>query len=92
MAHIRGYETCGQKAVAIDPIITQIADFFTVFEIPEDAYDRVAQAVSTHLEEKTAFQRMNELQMLIQSVDFDWEKGLLDRQTYMENGLSWNRS
>lgn len=84
LAHDRGYEKCGQKATRVEAIDAQLAAILSQLEIPTGFRERVEQAVQNRVENEASLQRMEEIQAVVERIDFSWEQGFLDKQDYIE--------
>jgi hypothetical protein len=56
-----------------------------------DFRDRVEQAVRSRVENEAALQRMEEIQAIIERIDFRWDHGFIDKDEYFDKRVQFER-
>ena len=83
-ARERGYEPCGQGFIDVDSLDEQVVAILSALEIPEDYKERVESAVRSRVENEAALQRMEEINAIIERIDFRWDQGFISQDEYIE--------
>lgn len=84
LAKDRGYHECGQGYVDEETINQQVLNALKQLVIPEGFRERVEAAVRSRVSNAANIARMEELQAIVQRIDFSWESGFLSPQDYLE--------
>ena len=87
----RGYDDCGQLSIREDDLNEQVVEILTGLEVPADFRERVEQAVRSRVENEAALQRMEEIQEIIDRIDFRWDHGFIDQDEYFEKRVQLER-
>lgn len=87
----RGYDDCGQLSIREDDLNEQVVEVLTGLEVPEDFRERVEAAVRSRVENEAALQRMEEIQAIIERIDFRWDHGFIDKDEYFEKRVQLER-
>ena len=87
----RGYDDCGQLSIREDELNEQVVEVLTGLEVPEDFRERVEAAVRSRVENEAALQRMEEIEEIIERVDFRWDHGFIDKDEYFEKRVQLER-
>lgn len=62
----------------------QVVYVLSHLNIPEGYRQRVEEAVRTRVENAAALERMQELQAIVERIDFSWENGFLKPEEYLD--------
>ena len=84
IAHARGYEPCGQRYIRVEVLDQQIYEILSNLSFSDDIQARIEQAVKGRIENDANFRLMAEIEERVKRIDFSWEQGFLDPQTYAE--------
>lgn len=84
MSRDRGYDKCGQPAVAVPDIDQQVVDILANMVIPPGFRERVEAAINARVENDAALKRMEEIQEIVERIDFRWEQGFIDKDEYVK--------
>jgi hypothetical protein len=87
----RGYDDCGQLSIREDDLNEQVVEVLTGLEVPEDFRERVEAAVRSRVENEAALQRMEEIQAIIERIDFRWDHGFINQDEYFEKRVQLER-
>ena len=73
LARDRGYEECGQGYVLSEFVNEPVLYHLSDLNIPDGYRQRVEDAVRNRVENAAALGRMQELQAIVERIDFSWE-------------------
>lgn len=82
----RGYEVCGQRQIRLEKVDQQVIETLHYLHerlAPNHIY-QLESILRQHIENEAAVQRMNEIQLMIERIDFSWENGFMDAATYAQ--------
>lgn len=91
IARDRGYHKCDQPSIDTNLIDDQVVEFLSSLVIPQGYRERVQQAVKQRVENEKALQRIEEIQEIVQRIDFSWERGFMTPQEYVEKRNQLNQ-
>lgn len=83
-ARERGYEPCGQGFIDVNSLDEQVVAILSALDIPEDYKERVESAVRSRVENEAALHRMEEINAIIERIDFRWDQGFISQDEYIE--------
>lgn len=82
----RGYVSCGQprvpQATIDEQVITALRSLHT--RLPEDVSQRVEAIIRQHAQHAAAAKQMDDISEIVERIDFSWENGFMDEQTYVK--------
>lgn len=84
IAHIQGYKSCGQSVVQESELNSQIIAILSNLPIPADYQEQIEQAVRNKIENAAALERMQEINKIIERIDFRWDMGRMEKDEYLE--------
>jgi DNA invertase Pin-like site-specific DNA recombinase len=82
----RGYDICGQSRVRQEVIDNQVIDALHHLHerLPANVSQRVEAIVRQHTQNQAAAQRVDEIRQMVERIDFSWENGFTDEETYVQ--------
>ncbi|MBK8028330.1 MAG: hypothetical protein IPK17_02240 [Chloroflexi bacterium] len=84
IAHIQGYKPCGESVVQENELNSQIVAILSDLQIPSDYQEKIEHAVRNKIENAAALERMEEINEIIERIDFRWDMGRLEKDEYLE--------
>ena len=75
---------CPQKMVNADDIETQLANFLSSMELPEEWEKNAVNAVGEMLGQEHVEERIEEIKKIIERLDFRWDMGYLQQEEYIQ--------
>lgn len=87
----RGYGECEQGYVMVNVIDSQVVEAVANLTIPDDFKQRVEDAVQNRMEHAGALKRMDEIQEVVERINFSWEKGFMSPEEYIEKRTQLQR-
>lgn len=91
LAHDRGYEKCGQRAIPVDTIDNQVVSILSGLQIPENFKERIETEVRNRVENEAALQRIETIREMVERIDFSWENGFITPDDYVEKRTQLQR-
>ncbi len=88
VARDRGYHQCEQPYVSAPSIDDQVADALRKISVPKGFQNRVETAVRGRAENSDSLQLIEEIGQAIERVDFQWEKGFISPEEYVQKRSS----
>lgn len=79
----RGYAPCGQGYARVDEIDEQLVETLSTLEIPDRVIDRIDHVVAVRDGNAEYLKRISELEEMVERVEYSWEQGFLDQETYL---------
>jgi hypothetical protein len=83
-ARERGYEPCGQGFIDVEDLDEHVVAILSNLTIPDGFRERMEAAVRARVEHQAAFERMQEIQAIIERVDFRWDRGYIEPDEYLD--------
>lgn len=82
----RGYDACGQLSVHQELIDQQVIEaLFNLHEnLSPDGSHRIEEILRQHTQHEASIERMVEIREMVERIDFSWEKGFMDEETYVQ--------
>ena len=82
----RGYDLCGQKMVREEVIDQQVIEalFHLHEKLPPNVTQHIEDILRQHAQHAAAENCMDEIRRMVERIDFSWEEGFMDEQTYVQ--------
>lgn len=83
-AERRGYNRCAQLKIRdeyVTKVVIEALETLTT-RLPQDIQERVEAIVRQHANAAADLKHMKQLQEAVERIDFSWEQGFLDQETY----------
>ena len=91
IARDRGYGKCNHRSVLISSVDHQVVQALKHLNIPIGYRERVERAVRSRVENAGALKRMEEIQKIVERINFSWEQGLITPEDYINKRTQFQK-